>query len=68
MTNAQHEYWYNTLTGQVEHGRQTSWTNRLGPFPTYEAALEALKVAQERSKDWDEQDRVWRGDGQDDEP
>ena len=54
------EYWFNVETGQVEIGRQSSWEKVMGPYPTYEAAQNALDVAKHRSEDWDEQDREWR--------
>lgn len=54
------EYWYNTETGQVEEGRQSSWVSRMGPYPTREAAQAALDRAAGRTDAWDEEDRRWR--------
>jgi hypothetical protein len=53
------EYWFNTHTRQVEEGRQSDWTNLLGPYPTREAAERALETARERTERWDEEDRQW---------
>lgn len=57
------QYWFNTATGQVEEGRVSDWRVVLGPYPTREAAEQALGTARRRSADWDEADRHWRGDG-----
>ncbi len=56
------EYWYNPSTGEVEQGRQSPWTDRMGPYPTREAAQEALDQAARRTEAWDEEDRRWRED------
>jgi ribosomal protein S16 len=57
-------YWYNTVTGEVEEGRQSSWTRRLGPYATREEAQRAVEIAKQRAKEWDEDDdrRRW-GEG-----
>ncbi len=57
------EYWYNTETGEVEQGRQSSWVSRMGPYPTREAAQEALEKAARRTEAWEEEDRRWRDGG-----
>jgi hypothetical protein len=51
------EFFYNTETGQVEQGKQSSWTHLMGPYPTREAAQQALATARSRSAAWDEEDR-----------
>ena len=51
------EYWYNPVTGEVEAGRLSPWTDRMGPYPTREAALRALESAADRTEAWDEEDR-----------
>lgn len=51
------EFYFNTETGQVEQGKQTTWGNLMGPYPTREAATHALEQARARSAAWDEQDR-----------
>lgn len=48
------EYYFNTKTRQVEVGKPSSWTNRMGPYPTKEAAEKALQIAQVRTETWDE--------------
>lgn len=62
------EYYFNTLTGEVEHGRGSSWTHRMGPYPTREAAEMALVTAKQRSSSWEDADSQWgdEGDGDDD--
>lgn len=48
------EYYFNTKTRQVEVGKPSSWANRMGPYPTREAAEHALQIAQVRTETWDE--------------
>jgi hypothetical protein len=51
------EFYYNTETGGVEQGKQSSWSHLMGPYPTREAAQQALDRARARSAAWDEEDR-----------
>ena len=60
MTDQADGFWYNPTTGEVEEGRQSPWTDRMGPYPTREAAQHALERAAGRSEAWDEEDRRWR--------
>lgn len=55
----EHGYYYNLTTGEVEHGMQSAWTERMGPYPTAEAAHEALETARRRTEAWDKQDEEW---------
>ncbi len=59
--NRARQYWYNTETGQVEEGSQrSSWTHLLGPYPTREAAQQALEQARRRTETWEAEDEEWR--------
>ncbi|WP_265522004.1 SPOR domain-containing protein [Oerskovia flava] len=51
------DFYYDTRTGEVARGPVASWTHRMGPYPTREAAENALATARERSEAWDEEDR-----------
>ena len=53
-------YWYNPTTGEVEEGMESPWNERMGPYPTREAAQEALETARRRAEAWDEADRRWK--------
>ncbi|WP_029088570.1 hypothetical protein [Brevibacterium album] len=53
------QYWYNTKTGEVEHGPKSSWEFRMGPYATEAEARAALETARSRSADWDREDREW---------
>lgn len=56
------QYWYNTKTGEVEESHdRSSWTHRMGPYPTREAARNALDSAQRRNDEWEGEDADWRG-------
>jgi hypothetical protein len=50
------QYWYNTATREVEEGHRSTWKNLMGPYPTREAAEQALARAAARTQAWDEQD------------
>ena len=60
MAEAAGRFWYNPTTGEVEEGRQSPWTDRMGPYATREEAQHALEHAADRSEAWDEEDRRWR--------
>ena len=53
---AEREFYYNTSTGEVEEGKVSDWSGRMGPYPTREAAEHALDRAASRSRAWDEED------------
>ncbi|MGC5166560.1 SPOR domain-containing protein [Luteimicrobium sp. DT211] len=50
------EYYFNTQTGEVEEGKPSSWTHRMGPYRTREEAAHALERAQQRNETWDGQE------------
>jgi len=56
------EYFFNTTTGMVEEGRQSSGQHLLGPFATFDDASHALKIAEDKSDAWDDDDKAWRGE------
>jgi hypothetical protein len=49
-------FYFNIETHQVEEGRQSDYTKLMGPYPTREAATQALETARRRNQSWDEQD------------
>jgi hypothetical protein len=56
------EFWFNTKTREVEEGHKSDWTNLMGPYPTREAAANALATARANTERWDAEDRAWRGE------
>lgn len=56
------EYWYNLSSGQIEQGRQSDYSQLLGPYATEDEARRALEIAAAKSKAWDEKEREFRGD------
>ncbi len=62
MSDEAEEFWFNVRTRSVEQGRQSSWEQRLGPYPTREAAEHALQEARGRTEAWDEADEKWAKD------
>lgn len=50
------QWYYDTKTGEVSQGKQEGFENRMGPYPTREAAADAIATAKERNKAWDAAD------------
>jgi hypothetical protein len=62
----QPQFWFNVRTGQVQTNYDKGQgKDLLGPYPTAEAAQDALRSAAERTERWDEEERSWR-DGEED--
>ncbi len=57
--DTEQQFWFNTETKQVEQGRQSHYTNLMGPYPTREAASRALDQAAARTEAWDDEDEKW---------
>ena len=62
---AQHEYYYNLATHEIEEGKVHGATNRMGPYPTAEAARLALAQAELRNEKWEAADAAWEDDEED---
>lgn len=60
--DSEHAYYYNTETGEVEHGMVSSFTNRLGPYPTRAAAEHAQQIARARNEAWEMESKYWSDD------
>lgn len=48
------KFYFNLKTHQVEEGRQSAWTDLMGPYPTREEAEQALENARRRAQTWDD--------------
>lgn len=59
------QFFYNIRTQQVEEGRQSDWSDLMGPYPTRAEAQRALETARENTERWDEEERRWK-DGDED--
>lgn len=55
-------YYFNTRTGEVEQGYASSWSDRMGPYATRAEAENALALAAQRNKQWEQEDRDWDDD------
>ena len=53
-------FYYNITTGQVEREGQSKAKDLLGPFPTEEAAANALETIREREQQKESEDGEWR--------
>ena len=60
------KWYYNTRTGDVEHGKLSSFTHHMGPYDTREDAERALKIARARNDIWEAEDKEWAGDASQD--
>lgn len=63
MSSGERKYWYNTDSGQVEHGLVSPSVDRVGPFDTAEEAANAMQTLRERSEAWAAEEAVdddWR--------
>lgn len=52
MADQPEQWWYKPSTGEVERGRQSGWADRMGPYPTREAAEQAMTLAHARAEQW----------------
>lgn len=50
------DYYFNLETREVEQGRRSPWTRRMGPYATREEAEKALEAAAARTEEWDRED------------
>jgi hypothetical protein len=50
------EWWFNTVTKEVEEGPQSLAVDRVGPFATQEEASRAPEIIAERARRWAEED------------
>ncbi|PXY32521.1 hypothetical protein [Prauserella muralis] len=57
-------WWFNTRTGEVEHGEVSRAIDRMGPYPDEETARRALEIARERTRQADKADAEWGGEDQ----
>ena len=48
--DAEPEFWFNTKTNQVEVGKQSAASYRIGPFNSREDAAKALTLIAERAR------------------
>ncbi|MFT0847995.1 hypothetical protein VR010_09585 [Actinomycetaceae bacterium L2_0104] len=61
------EYYLNTRTGKVERGKRSGWQDRMGPYPTREAAEHAYEIAEVRNQSSDENEKEWKEEWEDEE-
>ena len=55
--NADDQWYYDTASHSVSQGKQRSFSTRMGPYPTREAAENAIETAKARNEAADAQDR-----------
>ncbi|GAB4078200.1 methionine aminopeptidase [Nostocoides australiense] len=57
-------FWYNIVTGAVENDdNKSQGDDVMGPYETEEEASQALALAAERTKAWDDEDKEWEEKG-----
>lgn len=59
MSDGDTKYWFCLQHHEVEVGTETGcrYADRLGPYPTREAASRALEKVEERNEEWDNDPR-----------
>jgi hypothetical protein len=57
---AKREFYYLLKTGEVVEGPKGSWRDRIGPYPTREAAANALLQAKHRDAAWEAQTKAYK--------
>jgi hypothetical protein len=57
------KFWFCIEHHRVETSEQIHGSNKLGPYPTEDAAAHALETAAERTKAYEAEDAAWNGDG-----
>jgi hypothetical protein len=56
MTDQQPEFWLNTRTGEVEEGKQSISSERLGPFASRDEAAHANEKLAANARKWAEEE------------
>jgi hypothetical protein len=56
-------FWYCLHHHTAETWEEDDRTDRIGPFPTREAAAAALQTIAARERKYDSEDAAWNGDG-----
>lgn len=46
------KYWYNLVTGEVEHGLLSPSVDRAGPYDSFEAASHAMESIRANADKW----------------
>ena len=59
-TQKQDQFWYNLVTGEVEHGELSPSVDRAGPFATRAEAASGLETLRARSRKWAEEEAEGR--------
>ncbi len=55
-------WYFNVITGKVEHHDRSRGSDLLGPYPDEATASQALEIARERTRKADAEDAAWEGD------
>lgn len=54
-------WYYNTISGEVEHREHSRGMDLLGPYPDEATARRAPEIAHERAEKADAEDAAWEG-------
>lgn len=65
MRSDMSEYWWCLTHGRVEQGDVCKSEDRLGPYPTEEAAASWRTRHETREETWEEEDERWHGEDDD---
>lgn len=56
------KFWFCLDHHRIETSEEIHGSNKLGPYPTEDAAAHALETVAERNKAYDAEDAAWNGD------
>lgn len=54
------EWYFNMPTGRAENGKLSPLDQRMGPYASEQEALAAWKIAAQRNKAWEEENKKWK--------
>ena len=57
MADHETSFWFDVRTGRVDEGHRAPSANLMGPYPTRDAAQQALETARARTAAWDGDER-----------
>jgi hypothetical protein len=60
MTDQDTQWYWCLKHKRAEQGQSCPAEDRMGPYPTEEAARNWQQKADQRNRDWDEDDAAWR--------
>lgn len=58
------QWYYNSRTKEVEYGKISPYSERMGPYGSREEAEKAVEIAAKRNQVWEAENKLWKGIGE----